>query len=212
MFPPYVHPLVSTLHLLVPNLPVLLLPGPWPNRQLAIAQEGMYLLTTLGHSLSTKYMTRYSAHSPTQQEYFPFPFRSLSYSYCPPAARRHVPNQPIHKPSSGLSLLFQLVMQDLHAAVGASQGPGPAASSWGLLVRSGPTQARLQREHFPLTLVYCQAHPTQWTDTSNTPQLRLGGLRCLLWSDVLSLPEPSNRPETVSQKVYNRGLPWWPRG
>ena len=121
----------------------------------------MYLLTTLGHSLSTKYMTRYSAHSPTQQEYFPFPFRSLSYSYCPPAARRHVPNQPIHKPSSGLSLLFQLVMQDLHAAVGASQGPGPAASSWGLLVRSGPTQARLQREHFPLTLVYCQAHPTQ---------------------------------------------------
>ena len=68
MFPPDVHPLVSTLHILVPNLPVPLLPGPWPNKHLAISQDGMYLLTTLGHFLYTKYMTRDSVHSPTQQE------------------------------------------------------------------------------------------------------------------------------------------------
>lgn len=97
---------------LSPVFPSFSFQAPDQTGHLAIAQECVCLLTTLGHVLYTKYMTKSSAHSSTQWEYFPFPFTPLSCSHCPSSACTHVPHQPIHKPGSGFFLLFQLVVQD----------------------------------------------------------------------------------------------------
>lgn len=119
-----------SIHLSLPHIslspvfPSFSFQAPDQTGHLAIAQERVCLLTTLGHFLYMKYMTKSSAHSPTRWEYFPFPFTPCH------AATVHLQFAPMYhiNPSinqaQAFSSSFSWLYRTLHVAIGSSQGTG----------------------------------------------------------------------------------------